>query len=103
MIMSNVGTLGVSIGPLLQTRFTMAELLTTHAAGSAFAFMCSLLSADSPQAASAPDLSTRCGTVVNKVCIGLSEVSLFAGTEPAFPLRVASCRSQVAGTGPALT
>ena len=63
--MSN-STLRISIGPLLQTRFSMAGLLTTHAAGSTIAFVCRALCADNPFAASASDLSTRCGNVVYK-------------------------------------
>ena len=62
----NVGALRVAVRPLLQTCFTMAELLTTHAAGCTFAFVCSLLRADSPLAASAPDLSTWSGHVVHE-------------------------------------
>ena len=42
----------------------MTELLTAHAAGSTFAFVCTLLCADSPLAASASNLSTWCGSVV---------------------------------------
>ena len=119
-----VGTLGISIGPLLQTRFAMAELLTTHAAGSTLEFVCRVLCADSPLAASVPDLSTRCGNVVHKgsswhrgvvitgrilplgVIVSADRVSQLSvndrGRVRAIPLQVASDRSLQAGTEPGL-
>ena len=62
----DVGALTVSVTPLLQACFSVAELLTAHAAGTALAFVCSLLCADSPLAASASNLSMWRGSVVHE-------------------------------------
>ena len=62
----NVGTLRVTVKPLLQTRISMTELLIAHAAGCTFAFVCNLLCADSPLAASTANLSTWRGNVVHE-------------------------------------
>ena len=61
---TDVGALSVSVTPLLQACFTVAELLTARAAGSALTFVQGWLCADTPCTTSASSLASWRGNVV---------------------------------------